>query len=268
MNTFVKDGIVSLNQRLQEVDLILDHAKLHIDSNEHLYKALCRSAQVLLSAHFEGYLKDLVKNAIEDINQYSTFKKCNFDLKKKLCEYFIDPPRDEKHSKSNYNKVKELIEVFDSLNTKFKREYFYADNKNPKATVLDNIAKQFGVDHFFKQLKKTKLDLVFSNTNPENVILCTQIKEYILASTETFPYAILLDFLEINPDKPAADNLWDPFLSELLKRRHDIAHGTETENTVGHSIIESDKVKIEILSYAFTAFICIQCNPVREELEE
>ncbi len=84
-------GIVSLDNRLSEVHLILEEAKNNFESNNSLYKALCRSAQVLLSAHFEGYLKDLVKNSLEDINQFSTFKYSNIFLKKRMCEYFISP---------------------------------------------------------------------------------------------------------------------------------------------------------------------------------
>lgn len=256
-------GLVSLDRRLSEVHLILEEAKIHFEVNDLLYKALCRSSQVLLSAHFEGYLKDLVKNALEDINQYSTFKDSNIFLKKRLCEYFISPGKDEKYSKENHQKTLELIEVLDNLETKFKKEYFfYSENKNPKASVLDKIAEQFGVKDFFKQLKKSNLDLIFSNTNTENVAVCLSMKNYLLETTENYPFTTTLDFLEIDALKVDSDNLWEAFLSNLLKRRHDIAHGTETDNSAGHTTIEEDKVKVEILMYAFTAFICSMTNPV------
>jgi hypothetical protein len=262
MGTFVNSGILSLNRRFKEVDLILDEAKLNFERNEQLYNALCRSAQVLLSAHFEGYLKDLIRNSLEDINQFSSFKSSSKFLKQRLCEYFISPAKDERHSKNNHQKTKELIEVFDNLDTKFKREYFIGnENQNPKATVLDKIAEQFGVKDFFKELKKSNLDLIFSNTYPENVIRCNQIREYLIENTNTYPFNVSLDYLEINNAKVDSDNLWDAFLSEMLKRRHDIAHGTEIENSVGHSIIETDKVKVEVLIYAFTTYICLKCNP-------
>ncbi len=256
-------GLVSLDNRLSEVHLILEEAKSNFENNDLLYKALCRSAQVLLSAHFEGYLKDLVKNSLEDINQYSTFKDSNIFLKKRLCEYFISAGKDDKNSKENYQKTMELIGVFDNLETKFKREYFfYTENKNPKASVLDKIAEQFGVKDFFKQLKKSNLDFIFSNTYSENVEVCLGMKNYLLETTENYPFMTTLDFLEIDNSKADADNLWDAFLSNLLKRRHDIAHGTEIDNSAGHTTIEEDKVKVEILMYAFTAFICTKTNPV------
>lgn len=263
MSTFINLGLISLDKRLSEVQLIIEEAKANFEVKDLLYKALCRSAQVLLSAHFEGYLKDLVKNSLDDINMYSSFKNSNIFLKKRLCEYFITTMKEEKPSKENHLKTKELINVFDNLETKFKREYFfYTENQNPKASVLDKIAEQFGVKDFFKQLKKSNLDLIFSNTNAENVLVCISIKNYLLETTDNYPFTTTLDFLEIDDLKIASDNLWDAFLSNLLKRRHDIAHGTEIDNSAGHATIEEDKVKVQILMYAFTAFICTMVNPV------
>jgi hypothetical protein len=269
MSTFINIGLISLDRRLSEIHLVLEEAKANFEVKDTLYKALCRSAQVLLSAHFEGYLKDLVKNALEDINRYSSFKNSNIFLKKRLCEYFIFSLKEEKYSRDNHQRTIELIEVFDNVETKFKKEYFfYSENKNPKASVLDKIAEQFGIKNFFIQIKKSNLDLIFSNTNAENVLVCQSIKNYLLETTENYPFTTTLDFLEIDESKSGPDNLWDAFLSNLLKRRHDIAHGTEIENSAGHATIEEDKLKIEILMYAFTAFICIMTNPVAQNVNE
>ena len=263
MSTFVNLGLISLNSRLNEIDIILNEAKANFETNEQLYNTLCRSAQVLLSAHFEGYLKDLVRNSLDDINHFSSFKNANYNLKKILCEHFIFSNKEEKKGKEAYNRICELISVFESLDTKFKKEYFtYNDNHNPKASVLDKIAEQFGIKDFFKQLKKSNLDLIFSNTNVDNIEICNNIKNYLLSSTENYPYNTELSIFEIDEQKANSDNLWDTFLSEFLKRRHDIAHGKEIDNSVGHSVIESDKVKIEILGYAFTAFICDSVKPI------
>ena len=84
----------------------------------------------------------------------------------------------------------------------------------------------------------------------------------MLECTASYPYKMNLEFLEIDHSKADSDDLWEAFISGFLKRRHDIAHGVELENTVGHSTIESDKMKIKILLYAFTAFICVESNPI------
>jgi hypothetical protein len=268
MSTFIKLGLDSLNKRFNEIDVILQEASKYVETPNDIYSSLCRSAQVLLLAHFEGYLQDLVKNSLEDINTYSSFKNSNNALKKRHCEYFLKPDGEEKNSKSTYGKVQTLIVEFDELETKFKKEYFsYNDNKNPKATVLNKIAEQYGIKNFFKKLKQSNLDNTFSNTKSENIVLRDSIKNIIVDSTNEYPYTINLKFLEIDENKASTDNFWDVFLSELLKRRHDIAHGRETENISAFSEIERDKIKLEILIYTFTAFVCVNTNPVKVENE-
>lgn len=263
MSTFINTGLVSLNKRFDEVDLILKEAATHFDNNEPLYNALCRSAQVLLSAHFEGYLKDLIKNALDDINSFSSFGSSSLSLQRRLCEHFVINPGEDKTSKVNNEKIKKLQDVLTDLNVKFKKEYFSHDaNANPKATILDKYAEMFGIKNFFNQLKKSRLDLVFSNTKADNVAVCLEVEQYLLTSTESFPYGAEVLFLEIDDTKSAALTLWDDFLSGVLKRRHDIAHGRELENSVHYSIIESDVIKIKLLVYAFTLFVCVVANPV------
>lgn len=263
MSTFLNLGLVSLNSRLLEIDIILKEAKKNFEKNEALYNALCRSAQVLLSAHFEGYLKELVRNAIEDINTFSDFKSSNIHLKRRFCDYFVLVSDKDKNSKLHNEKTLKLIEFLDNLDTKFKKEYFVSsENKNPKATVLDKVAEQFGVENFFKKLIKSNLNDIFGNDKSENKKLSTKTKNYLLRSTNTYPYKTKLDFLEIDEAKIIGDDLWNAFLSNFLKRRHDIAHGTETGTAVGHTTLEEDKIKIQLLMYAFTAFICKSSNPV------
>jgi len=265
MSTFVNLGILSLNQRLNEIDLIVNAAKGVFESDNSLYNSLCRSAQVLLSAHFEGYLKELIKNVMEDINQCSSFRHSHKQLKKRVCEYFL-VSNNEKITNEKHIKIQELIEIFEELNIKFKKEYFYGgtENKNPKASILDKIAEQFGVNVFFNQIAQSNLDLVFSDTYQSSVQRCSQIKSYLIEKTTGYPYQIKKEFLEIDSEKRVTDNLWEAFLSDMLKRRHDIAHGTEIESSVSHHTIEFDRVKVEILLYAFTILICIQCNPIAE----
>jgi hypothetical protein len=263
MGTFVNLGLVSLNTRLNEIDIILKEAKKNFEKNEPLYNALCRSAQILLSAHFEGYLKELVRNAIEDINTSSTFKASNPHLKRRFCDYFIlTSPEIKKDSAVHNEKSTKLINILDNLETKFIKEYIVSyENNNPKATVIDKVAEQFGIKNFFEQLRKSDFNLIFSNTKSDNSKLSTKTKNYLLQKSNSFPYKIKLDFLGINDNAPNSDDLWNAFLSDFLKRRHDIAHGTETGNSVGHSALQEDKIKIQLLMYVFTAFICKNTNP-------
>jgi hypothetical protein len=265
MSTFINLGIISLTERFNEIDLILNEAKKHSENNQDLYDALCRSAQVLLIAHFEGYLKELVQNVLKDINHFSSFKVSNKSLKRNHCSYFVDPLNE--NSKLHNQKILELIKLFDNLDTKFNYKYFFSSNKNPKVTVINNIAEYFGIRDFIKYLSKTNLDLVFSNTNKVNIKKCLSIKKQIIENTEEYPYKIKLTIFKINENKILTNNMWDTFISDILKRRHDIAHGTEIENVSGHTIIESDKVKLQILIYSITAFICFHSNPVPSSID-
>lgn len=263
MSTFINLGLASLNNRLSEIDLILEEAERYMDSNEVLYNTLCRSAQVLLCAHFEGYLKDLVKNSIDDINRFSSFRVSNKKLKKHYCEHFLLIRKEDKNSKSLNNRVEEMILVFDELDTKFNVDYFsYSDNQNPKATVLDKIAEQFGIKSFFNKLKKSNLSVIFSNTLPKNRELSDVLKSKLLTSTEDYPYNLNLEYLEIDEASSSSDDLWNAFLDDMLKRRHAIAHGREIENSSNLMQIKGDRIKIEVLLYAFTTFICVNSNPV------
>jgi hypothetical protein len=258
MVTFVNEGLNALNVRLAELDLLLSEASSHTDSNEKLYKALCRSTQVLLIAHFEGYIKDFVKDVLEDINYFSSFKDSGTKLKFTFCENFVTPKPD---GKINEKKVLELIEVFDSLGQKFNKKYFLFDNnKNPKESIIETITKRFGEDGFFKKMNNSVLQNVFSNTDQENKNLRNSIKSELETAVLNYPYNIPTNFLKVDLSKPITERLWEAYLSEALKRRHEIAHGSP-DNTISHTTIDNEKIKLEILMYAFTGFICQKCNP-------
>jgi hypothetical protein len=259
MATYFEVGLTSLKTRLVEFDLIVQEAQKHLTSNTPLHDALCRSAHILLIAHFEGYVKQIVKDCLDDVNSYSSFKQSKLHLKKKLCENFIPVLE---NNRSNHKKIFELIEILDPLETKFKKEYFlHADNKNPKATVLDRIVKNFGVENFFNKVKQSKLDQVFSNTLDENIKLCDKFGNLLNKWTVQYPYNIDFKFLEIDQSKKTNDNLWDTFLNNILQQRHNIAHGTLTENSLSCKELQENKIKVQILIYALSMFICDQCNP-------
>lgn len=257
MSTFVKEGLESLNIRLAELEVLLSAASSQLNSSDSLYKALCRSSQVLLISHFEGYIKDFVKDVLEDINYYSNFKNSGNKLKFTYCENFILPKSD---GKPNEKKILELIEVFDDLSPKFNKKYFLFENKNPKESLIDTIAKRFGEDSFFKKLNNSILQNVFSNTDHENKTLRDDLKAELILAIEEYPYNLAEDFLRINLENPTRDRYWETYLNEVLRRRHDIAHGSP-DNTISHSIIEKEKIKLEILIYSFTGLICKKCNP-------
>lgn len=259
MSTFVNDGLNALSLRFAELELLLSEAERYSESNTDLYKALCRSSQVLLISHFEGYIKDFVKDVLDDVNYCSNFKDSNNKLKFTFCENFILPNAE---GKVNEKKIKELIEVLEGLSTKFNKKYFlFENNKNPKESIIHSITKRFGEEQFFKKINNSNLQNVFSNTHPENKTLRDALKTELVDSIENFPYNIQSDFLNIDLSNPIPEKYWEDYLNEALRRRHDIVHGNP-DNTISHTAIEAEMIKLEILIYAFTGLICVKCNPV------
>ena len=98
----------------------------------------------------------------------------------------------------------------------------------------------------------------------ENLLQILQ-KNKLLTLTQAYPYNLTLEYLEIDQNNSTSGNLWNAFLSDMLKRRHDIAHGREIENASSSRQIKDDRIKVEILLYAFTTFICVNSNPIIEE---
>jgi len=110
MSTFVFMRFESLQKRLDEIDLILSYASRNESSYE-LYTSLCRSAQVLLIAHFEGAIKEFTKDSLDDFNSSMyNFKDSPDALKLTFCSSFIAENADQR---------KKLLEIFNSLPVKY-----------------------------------------------------------------------------------------------------------------------------------------------------
>ena len=75
MSTFVHYLTDSSEERWQEVNLLIDQASDKEGVDKPLYNALCRAIVVLIVAHFEGFMKELARSIVQDINQFSTFNK-------------------------------------------------------------------------------------------------------------------------------------------------------------------------------------------------
>ncbi|WP_342331738.1 HEPN domain-containing protein [Pedobacter sp. FW305-3-2-15-E-R2A2] len=258
MGSFVEDGIQLLAERIEELNVLLEEADKYVVSQQKLYSALCRSIQVLSVSHFEGYLKDLVKNILDDINANSDFKNSSNDLKFTYCKKFITPLAT---GKLNHAKIVELIAVLENLETKFDANSFYQSNKNPKESIINNIAENFGEDKLFFKLNNSDLSAVFSNTDPENILLRDFLRVKLLSSVEVYPYIQDDSILNVDQTSLAKDKFWEIFIQAILADRHKIAHGSMI-NSVSHTSIASNIVKIEILLLSITYLLSLRGNPV------
>lgn len=258
MSSFVKEGLELLAERISEINLLLNEAEAK-QEDARLYAALCRSIQVLSISHFEGYIKDLVKNILDDLNQSSSFKLSSNDLKFSYCRKFIVPLND---GKDNVSKIKDLILVFDELDTKFDSAAFHKPNKNPKESILNQIATSFGEKKIFKKLNNSDISNAFSNTDAENILLISELKLKLQNAIDDYPYIEDDTLLNINSTE-VQDTFWETFIQEILSERHKIAHGS-MNNSTDHSSIRSNILKMEILLISITYLLSIKGNPISE----
>jgi RiboL-PSP-HEPN len=77
--------------------------------------------------------------------------------------------------------------------------------------------------------------------------------------TEAFPYSVNLTIFGLDTSvtvKKGDRTLWETFLDDLLKRRHDIAHGSNMMNGISATEIMTAKAKVVVLQYAFAILLC------------
>lgn len=252
MSTYTYHLIDSLDDRWHEVELIVNEAALQ-SSNIELYNALCRTSIVLITAHLEGFTKEIAKSIIDDINSFSDFSKIPMPIKRTYCSMYLDIDNNNLEKKINI-----LIDTFDSLGAKLCVDAFVFDNnKNPSPLIIDKICKNFGVSNFFEMIEESLLDKVFEGEKSIVYDLLQGLKYHTLEGIKEFPYTLNPEDFEIDiKKKNEKRTLWETFLDELLKKRHAIAHGTSLENSSSIEEIREIKTKVQILQYAFALILC------------
>ena len=241
------------------MDLLLAEAEKATTTKE-LFDVICRSSIVLIVAHFEGFIKDSARAIIDDLNRFSNFKDSPAVVKKTFCYQFANS--DDGH------RIKKLIETFEGLETKLKVEPFLFDeNKNPAPTVIEKIAKNFGVNSFFRHIHESRLDAVFNGTKSDTEALYKELVEEVLSGTQEFPYKLDPSKFGIVHGKPATNvrSFWETFLDQLLEKRHAIAHGSSVENRLSVEEILDFKSKILILQ---RSFILILCHTIASKMKD
>jgi len=267
--TFINARLDQIEKRFNEVQLLLDLALISID-NEDAYRALCRSAHVLLVSHFEGLYKEICRDVIDDINMNTSF----FEVKKNIfnshCEYFIHTKESDK---SVTNIKLRLWEAFKEYPSKLRVEPFlFVDNKNPTPVIVETILGKFGIRNFFKSIEGSDLDLVFEDQKSAINKLRNRLSFYVQKSTNAYPYTVDTSFYnpKIKEDCKKNITLWEDFLNNFLKERHNIIHGNTIGNPNDNESLSKAKIKLEILIYAFIINICSVANPtflLNEEMQ-
>jgi len=246
--TFVFDKLDDLDRRLNEIDILLTQAAIN-QNNIDIYNVLCRSATVLLVAHFEGSLKDFGQAFLDDYNSKDIFRNAKIPIKRTFCEYFMEPSDKGTYNESLKDK---LITYFDQVNINLNVDPFVPDYGNPSPHHIETIAKKFGINNFFAQLGGSTLNIVFEQNMSNILVLKNDLRSEINTNINQFPYQINFNRFNIYDNaRFKGTTLWHDFIDNLLKKRHDVAHGTVISNTINHTDLELSKLKIEILMYGY-----------------
>ncbi len=253
METNLYELVNTLNNRQKEIEILIEEIKIHQNNlqKEDLYNSLCRSTTILIVSHLEGFMKDLAKAIIDDINENLDFQNINNNLKKVFCKKFLGEKKHES-DKEYIERQNELISTFNNLDTKLTKEPFlFKDNKNPKSDVINKICNNFGVRNIFSHLKNSKLDIVFEDDTQEISNLLDELLEYILNQLRVYPFNLNIEIFDLTQKTMLKDEKTplEEFLEELLTKRHSIVHGNSINNEeIPESLIRY-KNKSLILQY-------------------
>jgi len=259
MSTFVFSLVESVEKRWAEVDKLLEAARAAEATDGRLHDAICRSVVVLIAAHFEGFVRDAAKALVDDTNRFSNFKSLPTQSKRAFCKAYIpDEGRDANE------RTEKLIALLDDLDTKIATDQFLFStendgHKNPAPSVIERVARNFGVKKVFKLLASSKLDDVFSCTQSELSAIHSELARHLELHTVGFPYAVdtsRFDLHEPSEHASGSRTLWETFLDDLMSRRHRIAHGSSADNNDSVEELESTRMKVAVLQYGFLVVTC------------
>lgn len=256
MSSFLYDFVNLLDAKWDEVDILINEAKTIRESNERLYNAICRSLTVLIVAHLEGFAKDLVRNVVKDLNSETKFEDLPVTIKRTYCKKYLGSNLD-KEDKNHNERINKLINKFEQINCDISDEpFFYPVNKNPNPVVISNVFANFGIEKVFWCLYKSELENVFSESVNEIKQRIVTLKDDLKLSVKRFPYSFDVDKYGLSHKKcPTNQTLWQEFIEDINRRRHNVAHGNNFENVDDILSLEVRKDNVVLLELGLTGLL-------------
>lgn len=257
MPTFLSEFTKDIDLRWEEVDLLIAQCEIAENDNPKLYSALSRSISVLIVAHLEGFIKDLAKAVIHDINQYCDFSRLAIGIQRTYCRKFLV---NQDNISGNYQfYVVQLIEKFSESQCSISHEpYLISDNKNPKPDVLKTVLSNFGIKNIFSNIKESDFDEIFADMPLNEIQDNTQLaKEILLEDLDIFPYSSALDTFKLQETKVANSErtLCQTFLDEINQKRHEVAHGNIFNNSESPKVLRKRRFTVYYLQLVLIALI-------------
>ena len=245
MSTYMYDFLISIEDNWQEVNILISKAKEVKEPDENLYNALCRSITILIVSHMEGFMKNLVKNYIDELNSKFEFKDLTKGVQRTYCLKYIG---DENQT----DKIEKLIEKFEEYNCNLSHEAFIFDkNKNPNVGIIQSIFKNFGINKVFTRFNKSDiLNKVFENSLFRTNEIKETLKNDLKDRLSSFPFNLdeVIDKYELKKENTGS-TLWEDFIKDMNQKRHNIVHGNEFSNIDDIHSLELRKEKIIVFQY-------------------
>jgi hypothetical protein len=253
MTTAAFEVVGSIPERIAELELLIANAKRTAESDEALYNALCRACCVLIASHLEGFLKELTRGFLSDLNYHKQgFHSMPAAMKRaftsKIAFYEGVPSADIE------KRISQLIAFFDIQSVKIDMEAFsYKESpkKNPNASFIDGLFDKFGLNNIVGSLDIPSLNVVFGNDRGANYMLRRDLRRF-RSKLYRYPYAdldVTYTFAKV-AKKANVETLWHSFIGEVMARRHSIAHGDTTGNDTTWETLASDVGKLHVLMHA------------------
>lgn len=253
MSTATYEVAESIPLRIAELDVLTDQAKLCVTSNELFYNAICRATAVLLASHLEGFLKDLARSIVLDMNYYlNDFSSLPEAMRKTFCEkiaYYEGVPKADVDKR-----VSQLQAFFSSSSVQIDMDAFRykeSPNKNASATFIDKVLSDLGVPNAVLSLKDSEFDQVFLGNVRKHYLLRRDFIR-LRSCLYNFPFRQLptkYSFKRANSKTKNESSLWHEFIEALMDRRHRVAHGDTLANEATWEELKSDTNKLEALMY-------------------
>ena len=255
MSTASYELAQAIPDRVKELLVLVRSAKKFQNEDESLYNALCRSTCVLMASHLEGFIKELSRSIISDLNyNLDSFSQMPLAMQRTFCQkiaYYEGVSKAEVEGR-----IRQLINFFSKNSVYIDMTAFpYKENpnKNPSPSQIDGVMDRLGIPDILTSIAIPAYEVVFDNDDRTNYRLNRAIIRFV-SHLYFFPFKAIPSPYSPNRKKErktvkGEQTLWHTFIEETMTRRHNIVHGDILSNDTSWEELQRDTEKLRILMY-------------------
>lgn len=261
MPTFLQELITTTDLRWKEVELLIEEADKH-DVGDVMYDSLCRSTSILMISHMEGFIKDLAKSLVDDLNRNLSFSDFPIPAKEAVAaSYYSSAMTEEKDFRRFQMSLIKTLEDVSDFEVNVDAFLFAGNgNKNPKPDMILQVLRKFGVRDVFKHLHGSSYEDVFESSRAASRRL-SLLHRIVFRACNSFPYtASLTKSSGLISSNYQGQTVWQEFLNNINSRRHQIVHGNTFENTTTVRDLRSTINNIRLFQLLVIYVVCAQLS--------